>query len=75
VIKDRKPKQVVSIQKEAIKRHIEDMIYSLPDIPYSIFNPKVIKVDEIPSFRRKKEPSEEKQKSVVSTEYVKDQNL
>lgn len=72
VIKDRKPKLVVSIQKEVIKRHIEDMIYSLPDIPYSIFNPRVIKVDEIPSFKRKKEPSEEKQKSVVSTKHLED---
>ncbi|XP_062597185.1 TPR and ankyrin repeat-containing protein 1-like [Saccostrea cucullata] len=65
-VKDRRPKQVPSVHKEAIKRHIEDMIYNLPDIPYSIFNPKVIKFDEIPSFRRKKESSEEKQAPMVT---------
>ncbi|XP_061181485.1 TPR and ankyrin repeat-containing protein 1-like [Saccostrea echinata] len=65
-VKDRRSKQVLSVHKEAIKRHIENMIYNLPDIPYSIFNPKVIKFDEIPSFKRKKESSEEKQAPMVT---------
>lgn len=68
-IQDEKYKQVVPMHKEVVKRHIEEMIYNLPDIPYSIFNPKVVKIDEIPNFRQKKEPSEEKDKSEVSMGY------
>lgn len=68
-IRDEKYKQVVPMHKEVVKRHIEEMIYNLPDIPYSIFNPKVVKIDEIPNFRQKKEPSEEKDKSEVSMGY------
>uniref|UniRef100_K1PIT9 Lupus brain antigen 1-like protein n=1 Tax=Magallana gigas TaxID=29159 RepID=K1PIT9_MAGGI len=64
-IRDEKYKQVVPMHKEVVKRHIEEMIFNLPDIPYSIFNPKVVKIDEIPNFRQKKEPSEEKDKSEV----------
>lgn len=68
-IRDEKYKQVVPMHKEVVKRHIEDMIYNLPDILYSIFNPKVVKMDEIPNFRQKKEPSEGKDKSEVSMGY------
>lgn len=68
-IRDDKYKQVVPMHKEVVKRHIEEMIYNLPDIPYTIFNPKVVKIDEIPNFRQKKEPSEEKDKSEVSMGY------
>lgn len=42
------------------------MILNLPDIPYYFFDPKEVKVDEIPNVRQKKETKEEKDKSEVS---------
>ena len=64
-IRDVRSKRVPPSQKEVVKRHIEEMIFEMPDIPYSIFNPKVVKVDEIPSFRRKKEEPAEDEKTEV----------
>lgn len=58
--------QTVPLNKEVIKRHIEEMIYNLPDIPYSFFNPKVVGMDEIPNFRQKKLATEEKDLSKVT---------
>lgn len=49
-----------------MKRHIEEMVYNLPDIPYSIFNPNVVKMDDITNFRQTKEATKEKDKSEVS---------
>ncbi|XP_078333030.1 TPR and ankyrin repeat-containing protein 1-like isoform X2 [Crassostrea virginica] len=62
-IREIKSKLVSPSQKAVVKRHIEDMIFEMPDIPYSIFNPEVVKVDEIPSFRRKKEEPAEDEKT------------
>ena len=64
-IREVKSKLVPPSQKAVVKRHIEGMIFEMPDIPYSIFNPKVVKVDEIPSFRRKKEEPTEDEKTEV----------
>lgn len=58
--------QTVPINKKVIKRHIEELIYNLPDIPYSYFNPKVVVKDEIPNFRQKKLATEEKDLSKVT---------
>ena len=65
-IRDVRSKRVPPSQKEVVKRHIEEMIFEMPDIPYSIFNPKVVKVDEIPSFRPKKEEPAEVEKTYVN---------
>ena len=65
-IRDVRSKRVPPFQKEVVKRHIEEMIFEMPDIPYSIFNPNVVKVDEIPSFRRKKEEPAEVEKTYVN---------
>lgn len=59
-------KTLVPRQKQAEKRHIEELIYNLPDIPYCIFNPKVVKMDDIPNFRQRKEATIEMDKSEVS---------
>ena len=66
-IREIKSKLVPPSQKAAVKRHIEDMIFKMPDIPYSIFNSKVVKVDEIPSFRRKREEPAEDEKTEVKS--------
>lgn len=58
--------QTVPINKKVIKRHIEELIYNLPDIPYTFFNPKVVVKDEIPNFRQKKLATEEKDLSKVT---------
>ncbi|KAK3101278.1 hypothetical protein FSP39_002361 [Pinctada imbricata] len=51
-----------SQRREAIRGHIEDMIYSLPDIPYSIFNPRqpVLGDDNmLKKLRQKRQQSQE----------------
>lgn len=67
--------QTVPINKEVIKRHIEEMIYNLPDIPYSLFNPEVVVKDEIPNFRQKKLATEEKDLSKVTIDSQETQML
>lgn len=67
--KDEIYKTFVPKHKKAVKRHIEEMVYNLPDIPYSIFNPNVVKMDDITNFRQTKEATKEKDKSEVSVEH------
>eukprot|EP00105_Crassostrea_gigas_P004017 XP_011417083.2 PREDICTED: TPR and ankyrin repeat-containing protein 1 [Crassostrea gigas] len=52
--------------KEVVKRHIEEMINDLPDIPYSIYNQNVLKMDEIPNLQQKKTSTEERDISKVT---------
>lgn len=59
-------KTLVPRQKKALKRHIEELIYNLPDIPDSIFKPEVVRMDESPNFRQRKEATIEMDKSEVS---------
>lgn len=52
-----------------MKKHIKDMIISLPNISHSFFNTKVAEMDEISNFQQKKKATEEKDISKVSTEF------
>lgn len=57
------------VRKDVVKKHIEDMIISLPDISHSFFNLKVAEMDEISNFQQKKKATTEKDISKVSTEF------
>lgn len=57
------------VRKDVVKKHIEDMIISLPDISHSFFNPKVAEMDEISNFQQKKKATTEKDISKASTEF------
>nr|XP_034304939.1 uncharacterized protein LOC105330431 [Crassostrea gigas]XP_034304942.1 uncharacterized protein LOC105330431 [Crassostrea gigas]XP_034304948.1 uncharacterized protein LOC105330431 [Crassostrea gigas]XP_034304950.1 uncharacterized protein LOC105330431 [Crassostrea gigas] len=48
------------VRKDVVKKHIKDMIISLPNISHSFFNTKVAEMDEISNFQQKKKATEEK---------------